>query len=798
MQEAVVKNVLAGRDSLILMPTGSGKSICYQLPSLLLNGMTLVVSPLIALMKDQVDALKSKGVRAAFINSSMSYSEIRNVQMDAYRGNLAILYVAPERLVTPRFNDFLRSLNLSLIAIDEAHCISEWGHDFRPDYRNLQALRKHFPKATMIALTATATERVQEDILHQLSMPHADRFVASFNRPNLSYDVRPKRRSFDVLVDLLQTRGGGSAIIYRFSRQGTESLASRLRCRGFKALPYHAGLEDGVRRETQERFLSDEVSIIVATIAFGMGVDKPNIRLVVHYELPKTVEGYYQETGRAGRDGLPSRCVLFFSYGDKMKQEFFIDQIEDDSERANARMKLARMVEYGASNSCRRKFLLNYFGEEWRQENCGACDTCLEYERLAKPSETFDGKEVAQKILSTVTRTGERFGASHIVGVLRGSRSKRVVELKHHELSVHGIAREIPRDELMDIVDQLVGKGLMTRAAGEFPTLYVTPLGRAFLKNRDSVTLVRSIDSPSAVGGQVNQFDAGLFEKLCVLRDRMAKENNVPAYYVFGNATLRQMASSMPGDQASLLRIRGVGKWKLGQFGDQFIAAIAGHVAGIEDKEERAPSSKQAALVSHSAFPRHTAEVHVSAPTPTEKLLSRVLNRSLVITAGNPSSHQALHDEIRKVLSTLSEREAHVLSHRIGIEDGRQRTLQEIGKGLSISGERVRQIEKKALRKLRHPSRLKSLDALIKVTALSEEGSDSSDPGTPRLETKSGSDLDRLGKSHARAYERWTPEEDRHLHGLYESGKSINEIATTLERQPSAIRSRLRRAGLIS
>ena len=367
LQGDIVRNVLAGRDSLVLMPTGGGKSICYQLPAVILDGLTLVVSPLIALMKDQVDALRSRGVRAAFINSTMTHAEVRDVQLDAYHGRLDILYVAPERLVLQQFGDFLHAVNLSLIAIDEAHCISEWGHDFRPDYRNLQALRDRFPNTPLIALTATATERVREDVVHQLKMPAAKRFISSFNRPNLTYRVVPKRRSFQRLAALLRDLRDGSAIIYRFSRKDTEELASRLSREGFKALPYHAGLEDDVRRQTQERFISGDVPIIVATIAFGMGVDKPNIRLVVHYDLPKTIEGYYQETGRAGRDGLPSDCVLFFTLADKSKQEYFIRQIEDASERDAARERLARMVEYGSGNSCRRGFLLAYFGERLDQ-----------------------------------------------------------------------------------------------------------------------------------------------------------------------------------------------------------------------------------------------------------------------------------------------------------------------------------------------------------------------------------------------------------------------------------------------
>ena len=374
LQQDVIDNVLAGGDSIVLMPTGSGKSLCYQLPALLLDGVTLVVSPLIALMKNQVDSLTAKGIRAAFVNGTMSYAEILNVQKEARSGLIDILYVSPERLAVDRFREFLRTLKIGLIAIDEAHCISEWGHDFRPDYRNLRTLRDEFPNAPVMALTATATEKVREDVAEQMDMVDAPRFVTSFNRTNLTYRVRPKRRSFDTLVQLLRSHQDQPAIIYCFSRKDTEELAKGLSHRGFKASPYHAGLQDDVRRETQDRFLSDDVHIIAATIAFGMGIDKPNIRLVVHYDLPKTMEGYYQETGRAGRDGQPSECVLFFSHSDKMKQKFFIRKIEDAAERENAEARLEKMVEYGAATTCRRRLLLEYFDETWQQDNCAACD----------------------------------------------------------------------------------------------------------------------------------------------------------------------------------------------------------------------------------------------------------------------------------------------------------------------------------------------------------------------------------------------------------------------------------------
>ncbi|TAL49856.1 DNA helicase RecQ [Patescibacteria group bacterium] len=476
LQEDIINAVLARQDTLVLMPTGGGKSLCYQLPALLLDGITLVVSPLIALMKDQVDALNANGVPAAYLNSSLCASDAMGVQKEALRGKVKLLYVAPERLASPSFRPFFESLDVCLVAIDEAHCISQWGHDFRPEYRNLRDVRDLFPEAPIIALTATATPQVKEDIVRSLGLRDAKTFISSFNRPNLHYRVQPKYNAFVSLRGMLVGYKDQSVIIYCFSRKDTEELAQNLSRAGYRALPYHAGLLREVRTRTQEQFIRDEVKIIVATIAFGMGIDKPDVRLVVHMDLPKTMEAYYQETGRAGRDGLKSECVLFYSIADRRKQDYFIDQIADEQERARARDKLRQVLAYCEAMTCRRRFMLAYFGETYDQPSCEACDNCVKATET-KPRDIT----MTQKILNAVLRTGERFGMGYICEVLRGSRNKRVLQNKHDQLSVHGLLRDVSEADLRVRISSLVRTGELEKVAGEYPTLRVSKAGRASL-----------------------------------------------------------------------------------------------------------------------------------------------------------------------------------------------------------------------------------------------------------------------------------------------------------------------------
>lgn len=597
LQQEAIERVLGGEDAFVLMPTGGGKSLCYQLPALVMDGVALVVSPLIALMKDQVDGLRANGVAAGFLNSTLSSSETALIYRQLRGGEVKILYVAPERLAVESFQDFLRELPISLIAIDEAHCISQWGHDFRPDYRNLKSLRHLAPAAPVIALTATATERVRKDIMSELDLAHAQVFISGFNRPNLSYYIEPAARQKErQLLQLLGEYRDASVIIYCLSRADTEKLADMLQHDGISALPYHAGLDPETRRKTQEKFIHDEISVVTATIAFGMGIDKPDVRLVVHYDLPKSLEGYYQETGRAGRDGLPSMCVLFYSYGSKFKHDFFIRRAENAVERERLTRMLNQMIEYCELKTCRRAYLLQYFGERGVVV-CGACDMCL------RPKEEFDATEITQKILSAVLRTGEYYGLTYIADVLLGKRIKTVVERGHDTLSVFGIVQDMDKDEVREIMRQLINHGVLERNDGEYDTYRVSASGKKLLLERSPVMLSRTpqelaeeeTSAHRTVSGTKHdslrkvlrrfgeergkqKFDEALFGCLRALRARLADARGVPAYIIFGDKTLQEMARALPQDAQSMLDITGVGERKLKDFGEVFLGEIRAYI----------------------------------------------------------------------------------------------------------------------------------------------------------------------------------------------------------------------------
>lgn len=491
LQQEIITRLLEHKDCLVLMPTGGGKSLCYQLPALILHGITIVISPLISLMKDQVDNLTENGIPAAFMNSTLSSRELIRIQQEALSGTVKILYLAPERVRVTGFDEFLRQLKIALFAIDEAHCISEWGHDFRPDYGNLKILRELFPSVPLVALTATATVPVRLDIIKQLDLREPKIFIGSFNRPNLTYSVSPKKHFAKNLLRLLDKYKDQSSILYCFSRKGAEELAENLRFKGCRASAYHAGLDPEIRKEIQEKFIKDKINIITATIAFGMGIDKPDVRLIAHCDLPRSVESYYQETGRAGRDGLPSECVLFFSYADRRKHAYFIEKIEDDAERRKSWKKLEEVLRYGNLGKCRRKYLLDYLGEKYNEKNCASCDVC------SRHSPQFDATEVAQKILSAVVRTQQRFGAGYIARVLTGEKDERMERLGHHTLSVFGIIKDFKKGELISIIRELTALGLLRETQGEYPVIKLTSAGSAFLKQRQTVYLPKIIKGES-------------------------------------------------------------------------------------------------------------------------------------------------------------------------------------------------------------------------------------------------------------------------------------------------------------
>lgn len=574
LQGEIIQHVVNGGDAFVLMPTGGGKSMCYQLPAVALPGLTLVISPLIALMKDQVDALTANGIPAAYLNSTLKVEEARSVLYRAQAGELKLLYIAPERLAVAGFQEFLSRLKVSLIAVDEAHCISEWGHDFRPDYRNLRALREQFPHVPFIALTATANAQVRRDILSQLGLEKARVFVSSFDRGNLTYLIRPKKDSFRELVAILRKSPQDSTIIYCFSRKDTERVAEELRQIGFSAGAYHAGLETTQRQRAQEAFINDEVTIMVATIAFGMGIDKPDIRRVIHLDLPKSVEGYYQETGRAGRDGLPSECIMFFSAGDRAKRVYFLEQTENEVERMRGYEQLRQMMEFAEGISCRRKYLLEYFGERWDKPTCGACDRCL------SPIEETDTTDVAQKILCGVQETGEYFGGQYVIDVLRGSSSAKIRQRHHEALSVFGSLSRIPSKDLMEVMTMLIAKGYLAKRGDQYPYIVLTTKGKEVLLSKEMISLpLKKREEKKGIQGASDPTDdivneEGLFEKLRELRRRLAQEQHIPPYVVFGDRTLQEMSRYLPQSPEGLMQMSGVGREKLQRYGAAFLEVI--------------------------------------------------------------------------------------------------------------------------------------------------------------------------------------------------------------------------------
>ncbi len=569
-QEKIITSVMNGCDTVALMPTGGGKSICYQLPALMLDGMAVVISPLIALMKDQVDALRLHGIEAAYLNSSQSMGEQQEVIDLAREGQLKLLYLAPERLFAESgdFIAFLRGLNIALFAIDEAHCISQWGHDFRPEYLKLAVLKTQFPGIPVIALTATADKRTRKDILSKLELQNPNVFISSFNRANIHYTVVPKQDSRDKLVDFLRKRPDDSGIVYVLSRKSAEQIAGDLEASGFLAKPYHAGLDRETRQKNQELFIRDEIKIMVATIAFGMGIDKSNVRFVVHMDLPKNIEGYYQETGRAGRDGLQSDALLFFSRGDAMLLRSFVE-VDNDAEQTMVMLnKLNQMVGYGESRQCRRQFLLNYFDEP-HPGNCGTCDNCT------TEFEYFDGTIIAQKALSAVYRLKEGFGVGYVIDFLRGSKSVRIKEW-HKELKTYGVGADLSRPDWQRYMRNLIDEGYLRIDDGEFPLLKLTGKSLPVLKGQEQVMLVK-VEEKKEVKAEEQPYDAGLFKALKELRYVLAKEENVPPYMIFSDRTLMELATYIPLTLEDLPKISGFGEVKLERYGERFLSSVVAY-----------------------------------------------------------------------------------------------------------------------------------------------------------------------------------------------------------------------------
>ncbi|MBS1258961.1 MAG: ATP-dependent DNA helicase RecQ [Candidatus Scalindua arabica] len=575
-QETIIRNILDKKDVFAVMPTGGGKSLCYQLPAKMMTGTTVVISPLISLMKDQVDAAIENGISAAFINSSLSTQEMSDIYHRLKNHTLELLYIAPERFAMQGFIETLKTIPLSLFAIDEAHCISEWGHDFRPDYLSLSGLTQTFPHIPVTAFTATATPRVQEDIINKIGLRSPYVIRASFNRQNLFYQVKSKIELESQILEFLKEHKDEPGIIYRTTRDSVFRLAEFLVDQGISALPYHAGLATEERKRNQEAFSRDKVTVIVATIAFGMGIDKSNVRFVIHADLPKNIEGYYQETGRSGRDGEPANCLLFFGRQDIPKIRYFIDQMPSENERSISMEKLNQTVKYASHNVCRRRQLLEYFGENYTNENCGACDICMG--NVEKIDITTD----AQIVMSAISRTGQHFGIRHIIDIVAGADTKRIRELQHNEIKTYGAGRHKEKKHWQFIINELLAQDAIVQDGGQYPVLILTKKGTDILYGKEKIEGLKREEikkKPKAfkVSG-FEPYDEVLFDRLRVLRKRLADEHRVPPYIIFSDMTLHEMCIYYPATLTDMKTISGVGDTKLERYGTDFTEEIKAHL----------------------------------------------------------------------------------------------------------------------------------------------------------------------------------------------------------------------------
>jgi ATP-dependent DNA helicase RecQ len=579
-QQAIVEHVADGGDALVLMPTGGGKSLCYQIPALLRQGTGIVVSPLIALMQDQVDALREAGVAAAYLNSSLDAQQQREVERQLLAGELNLLYVAPERLLTSRFLDLLERTEVALFAIDEAHCVSQWGHDFRPEYRELTILHRRFPSVPRIALTATADPRTREEIVERLALQQARQFVSSFDRPNIRYIVAQRYNPRSQLTSFLEGHRGDAGIVYCLSRRKVDETAQWLSDAGIAALPYHAGLDAAKRASNQQRFLREDGVVMVATVAFGMGIDKPDVRFVVHLDLPRSMEGYYQETGRAGRDGLPANAWMIYGLSDVVTMSQMIAQSESADERKRVeRQKLESLLAYAEATRCRREVLLGAFGEDFHGP-CGRCDNCID------PPKTWDATVSAQKALSAVYRSGQRFGSGHVIDILRGIDNERMSQLGHDRLTTFGIGADMDEKQWRSVFRQLLASGLLATDAEGFGTLRLTASSRDVLVGDKSVHMreetrparkaSRRRDSQLVTGASlgIEAYEQPMWEALRTLRSKLAKQHGVPAYVIFHDATLLAMLRALPETEEDLASISGIGEAKLKRYGRDFLDVI--------------------------------------------------------------------------------------------------------------------------------------------------------------------------------------------------------------------------------
>jgi len=574
-QRQIIEALIDGEDAFALMPTGGGKSLCFQIPAMHRHGVGIVVSPLIALMKDQVDALLANGVAAACYNSSLGGDEAREVLARLHANELDLLYVAPERLMSPGFLQRLEDIDIGLFAIDEAHCVSQWGHDFRPDYVQLGQLRVQFPGVPLVALTATADPQTREDIVSLLGLAAARRFVGSFDRPNIHYTILEKHKPFEQLRQFLLSHEKHSGIVYALSRKRVDEVAAKLRAHGIDAAAYHAGLSAATRNAVQEGFLRDELQVVVATVAFGMGIDKPDVRFVVHYDLPRNIESYYQETGRAGRDGQVAETLALFGTQDVMTARRLVENNENPDQRRIELHKLNAMISLAESDTCRRRVLLGYFGQRL-DADCGNCDICL------NPPQRFDATEEAQKALSCVYRVGQRFGIKHVVDVLRGADTERIRSLGHADLSTYGIGAERSEQEWISIIRQLIHHGYLLQDIARYSVLRLTPEAKPLLRGEQSLQLAcprvkTKKKKPPKVAAAGGPYDQVLFEVLRALRKNLAETQGVPPYIIFGDASLLEMTRQLPMDTEQLLGISGVGQTKLERYGADFLDVIIRH-----------------------------------------------------------------------------------------------------------------------------------------------------------------------------------------------------------------------------